>query len=374
MPHHRSGFPKHVFVAAGLAFAFVFCKCKIAKHDDKTVWQMHTTGSKPLQEQQLNATKESARQTLQMKKRHPTPKTKQTRANKKYRKMKIVSFDVGVKHLACVCMTLDRDQKQPRIDWKLWNVCHDQGWDQFDDERTCSLCHRTAQCMQGDESKCDYRCGIHSRSKSENWVKLTKTKVSQVKPVEVHVRLWQTLLNHHDELADADVVLIENQNASRRRGRVQNSMNRVVATILYSFFLHLHSQDKRQQRAVPALHFVHAAKRWKLPEQFSIPELLEVNVKGQAAACTFEPSLLQDSKSLSITAAKAKRGAFNSTYTERKVNAEKWTRFLLQRWQWDADAFDRFQRRHDLADAFLSAIAFLGPARLKSYTSDRKKA
>lgn len=270
--------------------------------------------------------------------------------------MRVVSFDVGITHLAYTVVEFPDDSKEERLG-EHGRIEHLQLMDlrsdlmseplRFNESRCCQRCDSPA--MYGREVNTDlfdYVCGRHRGSLE--WTKLAAVSVRELSVQDIHQRLFMTLQMELPHLWPLDVLLIEHQPTSCGRGaqRTQTGvLMKTVGTMLYSFFLcqDMQSRDDLNERFLPSfrMHFVHAADRWYIPEhQLPRPD-------------TITPS-----------------GTVPETYKDRKSQSAAWFLHLLQshpQWCEWMSTCQRLTRIHDVADAFFMAMGFY----LKS---SRKKA
>jgi hypothetical protein len=212
------------------------------------------------------------------------------------------------------------------VQWELIDLCDDMQPDCMDLQRTCQQCSKTAKKFCAGDTY-QYRCGVHGRG--TEWQPLRTNKVKQVGTWELHLRLWNALQRHRDDMLPCDVVLIENQSVTRGHNRVANIMMKSVGNMIYSFFIQEHLQHGLPRQAV----YVSAKDRFLVCQPLGYKK-------------TFEKIPKKDR---------------SKAYCQRKQDAETWTARILE--QYDPIAFqtwNKFYRKHDLADAFLSALSYKG--------------
>jgi hypothetical protein len=121
-------------------------------------------------------------------------------------KVRVLAWDIGIKNLSYSVVEYDREMnsKQLQTSTRKYNIID---WDVFDltDSKQCNLCLRQAKWSVKEEDGGGWCCGIHHRKGRGEKIPEQKTDV-----LSLHLSVTRAL-DKKPELCDVEYVVLENQ-------------------------------------------------------------------------------------------------------------------------------------------------------------------
>ena len=229
-----------------------------------------------------------------------------------YFKMKVVSFDVGIKNLAyCILEYTDTATKYKIHGWGIIDLLQNETY------RCCENNGKGLPCTvpaKFTDKESNYYCGRHLR-RAKNKTKKIKFKKASQEPLDLLGAEMFSAFNELPEMLDVDAVVIENQPV------LKNPKMKSIQMMIYSYFLFY--GKCADSSPIKTLSLFSASKK------------LDV-YKGESVECALEDK-----------------------YAQRKYLSIEYTKRMVVEQPVFLDVMLESKKKDDLADAYMQGCYYL---------------